>query len=150
MSELNRRTFIYSAAGAAAAASAAARVSAQGPNDTIRAAVLGVNGRGKTHIGGFMGTKGVKVAVLCDPDQKVLAERAEKFASEYGYKPETETDLPPRLRPQGRVDVVGARDAQPLGTPWRRYGLARRARTSTSRSRGATISTKGGRWSRRP
>src|SRR6058998_2860432 len=72
MSELNRRTFIYSAAGAAAAAGLSSRASAEGPNDTVRAAVLGVNGRGKTHIEGFMGTKGVKVAVLCDPDQVVL------------------------------------------------------------------------------
>ena len=53
-----------------------------------------------------MGTKGVKVAVLCDPDQKVLAERAEKFASEYGYKPETETDLR-RVFDRKDVDVVG-------------------------------------------
>ena len=106
MSELNRRTFFSATAGAAAAASLAARASAQGPNDTIRAAVLGVNGRGKTHIGGFMGTKGVKVAVLCDPDQKVLAQRAEKFASEYGYKPETETDLR-RVFDRKDVDVVG-------------------------------------------
>src|ERR1700722_6736538 len=106
MSEVNRRTFFSATAGAAAAASLAARASAEGPKDTIRAAVLGVNGRGKTHIGGFMGTKGVKVAVLCDPDQKVLADRAEKFASEYGYKPETETDLR-RVFDRKDVDVVG-------------------------------------------
>ena len=53
-----------------------------------------------------MGTKGVKVAVLCDPDQKVLDERAEKFASKYGYKPETETDLR-KVFDRKDVDVVG-------------------------------------------
>src|SRR4051812_25977988 len=93
MSELNRRTFMAAAAATAATASLTARVSAQGPNDTIRAAVLGVNGRGQTHIEGFMGTKGVRVAVLCDPDSKVLDQRAKQFESKYGYKPDTETDL---------------------------------------------------------
>src|SRR5256885_13569110 len=106
MSELTRRTFLGGAAGTVAGASLAARASADGPSDTIRAAVLGLNGRGKTPIGGFMGTKGVKVAVLCDPDQKVLGDRAEKFASEYGYKPETETDLR-RVFDRKDVDVVG-------------------------------------------
>jgi predicted dehydrogenase len=53
-----------------------------------------------------MGTKGVKVAVLCDPDQEVLAKAAEKFTSEYGYKPETETDLR-RVFDRKDVDVVG-------------------------------------------
>src|SRR3954467_10687916 len=106
MSELNRRTFIYGAAGAAAAASLAARASAQGPNDTIRAAVLGVNSRGKTHIQGFMGTKGVKVAVLCDPDRRVLDDRAKQFESKYGYRPETETDLR-KVYDRKDVDVVG-------------------------------------------
>src|SRR5436305_11943840 len=93
MSGLNRRTFLTTAAGTAAAASLAARASADGPNATIRAAVLGLNGRGKTHIEGFMGTKGVKVAVLCDPDRKVLSDRADQFEKKFGYRPDTETDL---------------------------------------------------------
>src|SRR3954449_11271534 len=106
MSDVNRRTFIAAAAGTVATASLAARASAEGPNDTIRAAVLGVNGRGKTHIEGFMGTKGVKVAVLCDPDQKVLDARANEFEKKYGYKPETETDLR-KVYERKDVDVVG-------------------------------------------
>jgi predicted dehydrogenase len=106
MTELNRRTFFTASAGAAAAASLASRASAQGANDTIRAAVLGLNGRGKTHIGGFMGTDGVKVAVLCDPDQVVLAAAAKSFESKYGYKPETETDLR-KVYDRKDVDVVG-------------------------------------------
>src|SRR5207237_928550 len=106
MSELNRRTFLGAAAGTVAGASLAARASADGPNDTIRAAVLGLNGRGKTHIGGFMGTKGVKVAVLCDPDRKVLDDSAKRFEEKYGYKPDTETDLR-KVYERKDVDVVG-------------------------------------------
>jgi predicted dehydrogenase len=68
--------------------------------------VLGVNGRGKTHIENFMGTKGVKVAVLCDPDRKVLDERANQFEKKHGYKPDTETDLR-KVYERKDVDVVG-------------------------------------------
>src|SRR4051794_9207899 len=93
MSDPNRRTFLSAAAGTVAAASLAARASAEGPNDTIRAAVPGVNGGGLTHIQGLMGTKGVKVAVLCDPDSKVLDNRADAFETAHGYRPDTETDL---------------------------------------------------------
>src|SRR3954468_9392580 len=117
MSELNRRTFITAAAGTVAAASLAARASAEGPNDTIRAAVLGLNGRGKAHIAGFMGTKGVRVAVLCDPDRKVLDETARQFESRHGYKPETETDLR-AVYNRKDVDVVG------IATPNHWHALA--------------------------
>jgi predicted dehydrogenase len=117
MSDPNRRTFLGAAAGTAAGASLAARASAEGPNDTIRAAVLGVNGRGRTHIGGFMGTKGVKVAVLCDPDQKVLDAQAKAFESRYGSKVETETDLR-KVYERKDVDVVG------IATPNHWHALA--------------------------
>ena len=102
----NRRTFLSATAGAAATASLAARASTDGPNDTVRAAVIGVHGRGQTHIEGFMGTKGVKVAVLCDPDETVLADRAAGFEKRYGYKPDTETDLR-KVYDRKDVDVVG-------------------------------------------
>jgi predicted dehydrogenase len=105
MSPLNRRTFLNTAAGAVATASLAARASADGPNDTIRAAILGVNGRGKSHMEGFTGTKGVKVAVLCDPDQKVLDSALKLFEKKYGYKPEAETDLR-KVYDRKDVDVV--------------------------------------------
>jgi len=55
--------------------------------------------------------------VLCDPDEKVLNDRAEKFASEYGYKPETETDLR-KVFDRKDVDVVG------IATPNHWHALA--------------------------
>ncbi|AGA27086.1 Gfo/Idh/MocA family oxidoreductase [Singulisphaera acidiphila] len=105
MSELNRRTFLSAAAGTVATASLAGRASAEGPNDTVRAAVLGVNSRGKAHIEGFTGTKGVKVAVLCDPDQSVLNERLNEFEKKHGYRPDAETDLR-KVYDRKDVDVV--------------------------------------------
>lgn len=100
----NRRTFLSAAAGTTLAAGLTSQASSS-PAETIRAAVLGLNGRGMTHIEGFMGTKDVKVAVLCDPDRDVLASKAKAFASKYGYTPETETDLR-KVFDRKDVDVV--------------------------------------------
>jgi predicted dehydrogenase len=106
MTGVNRRTFLSSAAGAVASTGLAGRATAFGPNDTIRAAVLGLNGRGTTHIGGFMGTPGVKVAVLCDPDRVVLDQRAREFERRYKTRVETETDLR-KVFDRKDIDVVG-------------------------------------------
>ncbi|RZN82593.1 MAG: Gfo/Idh/MocA family oxidoreductase, partial [Verrucomicrobiaceae bacterium] len=46
-----------------------------GANNRLRLAVAGLNGRGKSHIDGFLGQKGVEIAYLIDPDKNVLAQR---------------------------------------------------------------------------
>ena len=107
--EMNpRRTFLKTATtgvlGAAILPSAASAqkkpvivpASAKGANDRIRVAVCGVNGRGKTHIEEVMGLSGkanVEVVVLCDPDMKVLQERANAFEKKYGKKVAIEQDF---------------------------------------------------------
>ena len=88
---MQRRTFIFTSAGAAVTDRLAR--GAESPNDTVRVAVLGVNGRGRDHIGGFAGLKNVQVAVLCDPDQNVARRRAAEFEKRYGRPVKTETDL---------------------------------------------------------
>jgi predicted dehydrogenase len=118
MSEVNRRTFMM-AAGTVAASGVAIRSASAGvgPNDTVRAAVLGVNGRGTAHIGGFMGTKGTSVAVLCDPDRVVLDRRSKEFESHHGAKVETETDLR-KVFDRKDIDVVS------IATPNHWHALA--------------------------
>jgi predicted dehydrogenase len=86
-------------------------------NGRIRMAVLGVNGRGKDHIQGFQGLPNAEVAVLCDPDRKVLAERAASFLETYGRKVETEVDL---RRVFDRKDI----DAVSIATPNHWHSLA--------------------------
>ncbi len=44
----------------------------QGANDRLRIAVAGLNGRGKSHLGGWLEQPNVEVAWVIDPDQKVL------------------------------------------------------------------------------
>jgi predicted dehydrogenase len=68
----------------------------KGPNDRLRIAVLGVNGRGKSHIEEIMQlseTSNVEVAVLCDPDMNVLQQRAAEFEQKYGKKVLIEQDF---------------------------------------------------------
>jgi predicted dehydrogenase len=69
---------------------------AKGANDRIRVAVLGINGRGKTHIEEIMGLSekaNVEVAVLCDPDMNILQDRANEFEKKYGKKVMIEQDF---------------------------------------------------------
>jgi len=114
MSELTRRNFLSTgvlSTGAVAATTLAATTLLPGRaradvNSTLRAAVLGVHGRGQTHIEAFQKADGVEVALLCDPDEKVLAERAAEFENTYGRKVETVTDMR-RVFDRDDIDVVG-------------------------------------------
>jgi|HigsolmetaAR202D_1030399.scaffolds.fasta_scaffold07986_4 Predicted dehydrogenases and related proteins len=108
----NRRTFLMSAGGLVLSHAAG-----KSANDKIRVAVLGVHGRGKDHIKGFQSQRDAEVALLCDPDQAVLAERASEFEARYGRKPLTETDL---RRVFERKDI----DAVSIATPNHWHSLA--------------------------
>ncbi|MEI7422291.1 MAG: Gfo/Idh/MocA family oxidoreductase [Prolixibacteraceae bacterium] len=69
---------------------------AKGANDRIRVAVFGVNGRGMSHIEEIMGMSeksNVEVAVLCDPDMKILQTRAADFEKKYRRKVMIEQDF---------------------------------------------------------
>ena len=85
MAELNRRDFIVRTAGATAAVSLGFNIarSAASPNDTIRVAVVGIRGRGGSHIRGFAALPGVEVAAVCDVDENVIAKRL-KDMDEWG------------------------------------------------------------------
>lgn len=110
----NRRTFIIAAGSTIIAHAITGKASA---NDRIRVAVLGVNGRGKDHIAGFQGLPEAEVAVLCDPDRNVVAERAAEFEKQYGKKVETEVDLR-KVFERKDIDVVS------IATPNHWHALA--------------------------
>ena len=81
---ITRRTFIQTAASGAAVASfplAAAARSIRGVNQDIRVGVVGLNGRGGSHINGFRRLEGVRVVALCDVDRSILARNVERFES---------------------------------------------------------------------
>ena len=79
--------------------------SAKGANDRINAAVLGVNGRGKSHIKSFMAQDNVQVTILCDPDMNVLKKRQDDFKKEYNKDVALEQDLR-RVMDDKDIDVV--------------------------------------------
>ena len=86
----SRRTFLMAAGTAALAPLQSAKAEANG---RIQIAVIGVNGRGQDHIKGFQGLEDAEVAMLCDVDSNLLAERAAGFEKTYGRKVATESDL---------------------------------------------------------
>lgn len=110
----NRREFLRASAlaGAAlslprplwAADSAPAPGSVLGANGDIRVAVVGFNGRGKDHISGFQGLKGVRLVALCDVDQEVL-EREAKRQADKGNPVATYTDVR-KLLEKSDIDVI--------------------------------------------
>lgn len=51
-----------------------------GANEDIRMGIIGVNGRGKSHMDAFAKMKGVRVVALCDTDPTVLDARVNKMA----------------------------------------------------------------------
>jgi len=63
-------------------------------NDRLRIAVAGVNGRGKSHINGWLGQDNVEIAYLIDPDRQLRAERLndleEKSAGKFSCRGVTE------------------------------------------------------------
>ncbi len=92
MSDTSRRRFIQSAAIAAGAAAAQARAQTSA-NDRINLAVVGIHGRGQTHIDTFGKIPGVRLAYLVDIDERLFPENVARIEKEYGYKPQTHFDL---------------------------------------------------------
>ena len=83
MARVSRRNFMAATAGAAA--TMAATRSHAGANDTIRVAVVGVRGRGGSHISGLGSQKNVEIVALCDTDSRVFGKRLKEF-EEKGWK----------------------------------------------------------------
>jgi len=110
----SRRTFVW---GAGAAVSGLAASKMRSANDTVRVAVLGLNGRGRDHIAGFSGLPDAEVAMLCDPDALVLGQRASQLQERYGRKIEITQDL---RRVFDNKDI----DAVSIATPNHWHALA--------------------------
>jgi predicted dehydrogenase len=75
---LSRRTFLKTTALATAGVALSARSWSQvvGANGDVRVAVVGLNGRGKSHLESLSKAKGARVVALCDADSAILARTA--------------------------------------------------------------------------
>jgi len=81
MRHISRRSFMKGSLAAGVGLTLAGPFSrVRGANDDIRVAVVGINGRGGSHIGAFGKMDGVRLAALCDVDRKVLEKDAKALA----------------------------------------------------------------------
>ncbi|MCE5308985.1 MAG: Gfo/Idh/MocA family oxidoreductase [Acidobacteriales bacterium] len=111
---MDRRQFL---AASAAAPMVMSSSKAFGANDTIRVAVLGVNGRGTAHYNGFEPLENVEVTTFVDPDLDVANRRAKEFEAKYGHPVKVVQDMR-RVFDDKDIDVVG------IATPNHWHALA--------------------------
>lgn len=88
MTQTSRRRFLQSSAAGASLLITGTRCSGAiiGAGNRLRVAVVGVNGRGSSHIEGWLEQPDVEIAWLVDPDQAVLASRMNQLQSKISGK----------------------------------------------------------------
>ncbi|WP_020469820.1 Gfo/Idh/MocA family protein [Zavarzinella formosa] len=75
-----------------------------GANDKIRVAVVGVRGRGMSHVGGFNGVNGCEIVTVCDCDESVIGNAVTAITKKTG-KPDYVKDIRKVLEDKS-IDVV--------------------------------------------
>ena len=75
-----------------------------GANDDIRVGVVGVKGRGQSHIKGYVNAKGARVTALCDVDPMYLDARSTLLAAQQKMKVESYSDMREMLE-KGDIDA---------------------------------------------
>lgn len=94
MAALNRRSFLQSTAAASLFVSApmlaATRVL---PNDKIGACVIGANGRGRSHIQGWLDDDRTEIVAIVEVDKNVGAKRCQQIQDKQGKHPVLYTDM---------------------------------------------------------
>src|SRR5258707_412980 len=112
-------------AGAAAAVTGSRLVSpasaaeeSSSPNERLRVAVLGLNGRGGAHLDGFMPRKDCEIVAICDPDEEVgMKKGVERVEQKTGTNPAFYQDLRKLLEDKS-IDIVS------IATPNHWHALA--------------------------
>lgn len=114
MLDFSRRRFLEQSMFAATAAlgtGAAGRVLAaeearpSSPNEKYSVAIIGTNGRGRSHIGSVLGKENCEITYLCDPDSNVGQRRTEDVAEKQGKTPQFVQDMR-RVFEDDSVDIV--------------------------------------------
>ncbi len=101
-SDLTRRRFIQTPAAAALAAGAPGLLFGQSPNNQIRAAIIGVGGRGTSLLERIVRSPGVKVVAVCDIDPEAQKRASEVAAAD---QPEVIADFR-KLLDRKDIDAV--------------------------------------------
>jgi len=104
MGSINRRDFLKDTAALSAALAAAGlsgrptwaeepKAEKASPNDTLRVAVVGVRGRGKDHVRGFLGKSNVVITHICDCDEGVIGGAMKSVEDKQKAAPKYEKDI---------------------------------------------------------
>ena len=127
MSRRTRREFLEDSMFATATAMAATSATSafaqdvdvpKSANERLNVAVVGVRGRGGSHIGAFAGRQDTQVTWVVDPDRNIGGDRAEEIGKrQNGRAPKFATDLREMLEDQS-VDIVS------IATPNHWHALA--------------------------
>jgi predicted dehydrogenase len=99
----------------AAERAAAARKGQAG--DRLRVAVVGVHGRGMSHVNGFAGKNNCEVVTICDCDEGVIGRAMKAVTKTQGSAPKYEKDIR-RLLDDKNIDIIS------IATPNHWHALA--------------------------
>jgi predicted dehydrogenase len=117
MDILSRREFLERSAILAAAAAALGtgearadiKAAAAGTGavqaDKLRVAVVGVHGRGMSHVAGFLGKNNCEITTICDCDEAVIGSAMKAIEKKQGKAPKFEKDIR-RVVADKDVDIV--------------------------------------------
>jgi predicted dehydrogenase len=75
------------------------------PMNTLRVAVVGVHGRGMSHVGGFNGVNGCEIVTVCDCDSGVIGKAMTEITKKSGKQPKFEQDIRKVLEDKS-IDIV--------------------------------------------
>ncbi len=125
MARQTRRDFLEQSMLAAAAAAAAgspafvpdAEAQSKSPNERLQVAVIGVRGRGQSHLSAFSRRKDTEVVAVVDPDTAIGQQRAEKVGNNSGRKPKHFKDMRSVMEDKS-IDIVS------IATPNHWHALA--------------------------
>jgi predicted dehydrogenase len=91
---INRSALIAAAAAAGSTATAAEKPApARAQGDKLRVAVVGVRGRGMSHVSGFLGKNNCEITTVCDCDEAVIGNAMTAIAKKQGQAPRYEKDI---------------------------------------------------------
>ena len=95
MTNLNRRTFVKATAATGAAMAVAPAIGRAGvsANDKIGVCVVGLRGRGGSHISAYLGDERTEVRVVVDVDEQVGSSRCDQIEQKQGLRPKLVTDM---------------------------------------------------------
>jgi predicted dehydrogenase len=120
---VSRRAFLKKAGSGIAAAGIAPMFipsSAFGANDRVNLAIVGIRGRGGSHINAFGPLDNVHIKTIVDVDRNLFGDRTKEINEKFGYQPATEQDM---RRVLDDPDIDGVTLATPnhwhaLGSIW--------------------------------